>query len=100
MMNARLPVVALTLLLLATPATAVTVYQNGVLYRVGGTFLTDVPSAHDFRLASAESLTGVALFALDLFDELGNLSMNYSIYADNAGAPGATLASGIATNFA
>lgn len=99
MIYARLPVLALTLLLLATPATAVTVYQNGDVNRTGGTLMTDVPSAHDFRLASAASLTGVTLFALDLFDELGTLPMNYSIYADQGGAPGATLASGIATAF-
>lgn len=100
MKTARSPALTLMLLLMAAPASAVTVYSNGDLNRTGGTSMTDVPSAHDFTLETSESLTGVTLFALDLFGELGTLPMNYSIYADNGGAPGATLASGIATDFA
>ena len=99
MKNARLPALAL-LLLVAAPGAAVTVYQNGDLNRSGGTSMTNVPSAQDFRLKTAASLTGVTLFALDLFGELGTLPMNYAIYADTAGSPGTTLASGIATDFA
>ena len=58
MKNARLPALAL-LLLVAAPGAAVTVYQNGDLNRSGGTSMTNVPSAQDFRLKTAASLTGV-----------------------------------------
>lgn len=91
---------ALSLLLMGAPATAITVYQNGDLDRTGGTSMTDVTSAHDFTLKTTESLTGVTLIALDLFGELGTLPMNYFVYVDDGGTPGTTLASGVATDFA
>ncbi len=99
MSNIRFPIFALALLLGTVPVGAVTVYQNGDTDRSGGSSFFDYFQAHDFRLDNAETITGVTLYALDLFDEGGDLPIFYGIYTNDANLPGATLASGIVTDF-
>jgi hypothetical protein len=99
MNNIRSPFFALALLLAAVPVGAATVYQNGDTDRSGGSYFFDYFQAHDFRLNDAETITGVTLYALDLFDEGGDLPIFYGIYTNDANLRGATLASGVVTDF-
>ena len=99
MMTPRLTTAALALLLFAAPAAAATVYQNGDTGRNGSSSFGEFFQAHDFQIATAETLTGVTLYALDLFDEGNGLPIFYAIYADATGLPGAALSSGVSTNF-
>lgn len=83
---------------LAAPAGAAVVFQNGQTGRAGGTEMTALLQAHDFRLTSPALLTGASFYALDLFDNIRGQILSYAFYSDDAGLPGTRLASGTASS--
>lgn len=88
---------------LATGANAATVFTTGAPGAgTGGNETTAWIQANFFSLGAATTINGGGVY-IGTFT--GNLSgwdgtFDYSIYADSAGAPGASLASGAATNLA
>lgn len=103
MMFCRVFLPALVLFGIAAPALATTVYQNGDANRIGGSGLDSNFNAHDFKLATDASLTGMTLYVLDVFGTIGTGPMNYVIHDNDpvsddifaVGSPGNILASGM-----
>lgn len=95
----RYPLAAFAVLgLLGAPVTAAVVFQSGDTGRSGGTEMTALLQAHDFRLTAPASLTGASFYALDLFDNIRGQELNYAFYSDAAGLPGTLVASGVASS--
>lgn len=93
----RLISLVLTASWLATyPASATVVFQNGDTDRAGGTEMSQLLQAHDFRLTAPAALTGASFYALDLFDRIQGPALDYAFFADAGDLPGTLLASGSA----
>ena len=97
-MKVFLQVLLLAAVLSARSLTAGMIFDNGTPNGVNGDELTIFVESEDFTLASSYSLTDVRFWAFEA--EGSNAyqgSIAWSIYADNAGTPGAILYSGTAT---
>ena len=99
-MKIFLQVLLLAAVLSARSLIAGMIFDNGMPNGVNGDELTIFVESEDFTLASSYSLTGVRFWAFEGEDSGAYLgSVAWSIYADNAGTPGAILYSGTATPY-
>lgn len=82
-------------LALTAPATAVTVYDNGLPNTVDGNDATEWVQAEDFSFGSATTITGAGVY-LAGFDGIGTYDggFQYYLFADGGGIPGAVLQTG------
>ena len=91
-------VLLLTAVLSARSLTAGMIFDNGMPNGVNGDELTIYVESEDFTLPSASVLTRVHFWAFEAEgSDAYQGSIAWSIYADNAGTPGAILYSGTAT---
>ncbi len=78
-------------------ANASTLYNNGAPDQLDGREMSSFIAADDFKLSTAVSLTGAAFWSssnIDPFASQFSGVVGWAIFSDNAGAPGALLASG------
>lgn len=79
----------------ASPAAAVTLYDQGPPLQVSG-LRADLWSADDFTVSTNSLLSGATVY-LRYAEPNIRIGIDYALYADNAGRPGAILLTGSAT---
>ena len=90
--GARIGAVLLTMAAYATPAAAALIFNNGGPNQVSGNEMTEWIQAEDFTLTTTTTLTDVRFWAVvGTPGRDPTNSITWSIYANNAGTPGALL---------